>query len=471
MFKTLLINPPVWTYSTPPLSISYLAAMGRKHGFDISCIDLNIELFSKMRREKRYWLVEYESYWGEPIYKLKINNFFFKIFINSFIKKIEKFKPKLIGFPLNSSPPIILQIVKKIKEKNKDIKVIVGGTAADPSSFGSSILQSRLIDCLVLGEGELTFLEILHKTLNKKKINEIKGIAYLNHKNQIVITERRERILNFDEIPFPDFSDYNFNSYMLEDFSKKSFKIPVQFSRGRINNCDFCTTNHVWGKPYICRSPENMLDEIKSHIDNYKINNFIFSDMAINGDLIKLEKFCDLIIANNIKISWSGLAIIRKDMDNKLLNKMRLAGCCNLTFGMESGSNNVLKAMGKGYSREDIIRLSRDLASSKISFGFTIIVGHPAEKRENFLETLSCLFEIRDYLKGTTPGITPCQIIPNTLLFKKYQNEYGFNNDTWKWKIGENSFDERIKRIKEINRFIKENIDSRGARIPERYKL
>ncbi|MDD5614356.1 MAG: radical SAM protein, partial [Candidatus Omnitrophica bacterium] len=172
-----------------------------------------------------------------------------------------------------------------------------------------------------------------------------------------------------------------------------------------------------------------------------------------------IEKICDLIIQKNLKIKLTGLAVPRGDMDLKLLLKMKKAGFYRLEYGIESGSDKILKAMGKNFKSEDAKKTLALTKKSGIQNVAYFIVGFPTEDDIEFQKTLDFIKENKaniDFVKS----VNPLFLMSGSEIFSnpdRFNIETPQDNSDIYWSIGSsNNFDVRMGRVKSTHKLLKE---------------
>lgn len=400
----ILVICPTWDIAQPPVGLAYLKAYLRQKGYNAKCFDFNIDLY-KCIKDKSWWNLN-----NPELFILKKEFETVKSTIISFIKKWAKQilseKSKIIGFSLYmSTVNTSLLLAKELKKQQPNIKLIAGGPEA--TRIKDKIQKENIFDYIIKGEGEV----FLHNVV--EQIKKSTDIGYTD-----------KFIKDLDFLPFPDYSDFNLSLYT------KPYQLPIVTSRGCIGNCTFCADKPLW-KIYRYRHAENIYDEIKYMAKKYAVKNFEFVDSTMNGNLKELSKLCDLIIKNRIKIKWSGKAILRKDMNFKLLKKMKQAGCMSLAYGMESGSQTVLNDMGKNIKVEEAEKIIKDAFKAGIDVCCFLIIGYPIETENDFQLTLDFIKRNYKYIKEFDQ-ITGCHIEYNSYLgqnLDRYKIE--FKKDGW----------------------------------------
>lgn len=327
-----------------------------------------------------------------------------------------KYKYFLTG-GLSAHYEIIKNIVKDIRSLVVDSVIIVGGGIV--SSTPELMYNYIKPNYIVLGEGEITTVELISKLKNNVRIENIKGIGYLNNNGNLIITPERESIDNLDVIPFPDTEGFEFEKYLSMQSPNDSLYhyvsdypriYPIISSRGCPYNCSFCY--HPLGQKYRSRSVENFISEIKYAKEKYNITNFAIFDELISSDKNRLYEICKKL--KELSVKW--MCQLRVDMINEdMLNTMKNSGCYIISYGLESVNNEVLKSMNKHISKKDIENAL--ILTKKIGIGIQgyFIFGDIAETKETAEETLNFWKEYSNY-HITMGYIKP---YPGSYLWKK----------------------------------------------------
>ena len=415
--KTALIMCPCWDVRSPPLNVAYLVGMLRGNGYQAKGFDFNIDIYHQT--DKDYWLTYNTFFWEDAI---PFNATLFPLFKDLLESKLDKlmkeYKPNIIGFTCyTQNQHCVNHLVDKLIRDYPDVKIIVGGPQS-PHLIELKIYQER-VDCIVAGEGEIILLDLIKQYEETGSFKEKTILAPGN--------------TNLNEIPYPDFTDFDYNNYEEPDQMK------IQTSRGCIAKCAFCD-EHLYWKRYRFRKAENVIDEIKQIFKDKKRGRLHLVDSLTNGNINEVMKITDLIIENGINISWSGYARINKDMDLEYFKKIRQSGCAYYSYGVESGSEKVLDAMNKRFKVEDAEMNLKHATQVGMHNDICIIAGFPTETPINFVETLLFLFRNKNNLHNVNPGLT-CWVAPNSVLdlqrerfgIEKYNlfyfwTSYGYSN-------------------------------------------
>ncbi len=308
-----------------------------------------------------------------------------------------------------------LQLATNIKERfDNKVSVGIGGphVSADPAF----IERFSAFDFALIGEGEKTFPELVRAA---REGEQVKGVYY------------GERIEDLDSIVFPNRRLINSDDYYIEPCGKH-FATVITI-RGCPFNCSYCS-NPVGARHARFRSPKNVVDEIQHYIREFGIKHILFTDDTFTLNRKHAAGICEDLISRNIKILWScetraGL------VDRELLELMYRAGCREISFGVESGSEEIRqKVLNKKVSNTDLITAFTECHRRGIDAHAFCILGVPGETKENMLETL-------DFTKKIKPdvlGLHLTVLFPDSALYKQAIEEGKIPEDVWdKYARGE----------------------------------
>ncbi|MCM8757812.1 MAG: radical SAM protein, partial [Candidatus Omnitrophica bacterium] len=260
-------------------------------------------------------------------------------------------------------------------------------------------------------------------------------------------------IENMDDLPFFDFSDFDFNSYSIPS------QLEIFVSKSCPGRCTFCI-DWLTERNYRMMSGERIFRELLYQSKLYKeVNCFRFCDKTINGNIKELTKLCDLLydgIKKGIFLdngwSWSGDAMIRAEMTEDLLKKMHKARCVGLGYGVESGSDKILRDMGKKFSVALAEEVIKNTHLSGIKTSINIMVGFPTETRKDFQETLDFIKRNKEFIDEVRLTYAGCRVYSGSYIDKN-KEQYGIaysHTDYWSTKDNLNTYEERIRRTEEV---------------------
>jgi radical SAM superfamily enzyme YgiQ (UPF0313 family) len=410
--KITLVRPPFYSvFGTEqkvgniPLGLCYIASVLEGEGYRVDVLDCETLNFGeradvgklKLAHQMILQYSRYEEIFGDenhPIWK-------------KIAEEILDNDPDLIGFTTLTMGMSSVIYVSKILKRETATPIILGGS--HPTVKPELSLRETGADVIVIGEGERTIVELAPALLEGSKLNEVRGIAYIEN-SECFINERRERIKNLDQIPFPARHLLRRSDYKSEAFGY------IISSRGCPYNCLFCASRTIWGRQPTFRSVENVLDEIEHVCSTYGTRQFRFADDMFTLNRDRVLRFCRRLRERGLEILFR--ATSRTDtVDREVLYALRSAGCNRISFGVESGSQRILDLIGKRTTVEksrEAIKLSKEAGLNTIA---TFIVGHPTETLDDIQATIDLIDDIHP--SRTTMNLMT--VLPGTALWKEDQ--------------------------------------------------
>lgn len=331
-------------------------------------------------------------------YEVKIIDCTLDISHSELIALLKKEKPDILG--ITGTTPAFMSMRRVAEDVKKDLPstlVVVGGTHM--SAMPEYTMGFDCFDVGVIGEGEITFLELVQKIEQKglTNLNEIDGIVY-RRDGEILRTRHREFIRDLDSLPYP--ARYllpPLTAYRPTPASYRRLPLGVLITtRGCPSRCTFCDRS-VFGSTYRERSANNVIDEIEELIYKFGAREIRFFDDTFTLSEKRVFEICDKFKTRKINVPWTCLTKVT-NVSKKMLEKMKEAGCWQVLFGLESGDERILKSLKKGNTieqNERVVRLAKEVG---LSVRADFIVGTPAETLESLKRTLDFAIRLKvDY--------------------------------------------------------------------------
>ena len=404
----MLINPPAKFYGGSkkfnlyvPIGLLSIASISRD-SCELKIFDCLIENFKIDEKDEC-------ALYGTPYEDIR--------------KEINNYKPDIVGIsiPFSAQSEQAIRICNICKDINPNIIVVFGGP--DASVRYKQLLKETKCDYCAVGEGEMTFLDLVNNFNEGKDLKDVKGVA---HKiNDEIIFNEREFISDLDLLPFPAYDMVNMENYINNKYlyaTRKHFKNGINFitSRGCPYNCVFCSVKSHMGKKYRAHSTDYVIRHMKLLIESYGINNFHFEDDNISFDKKRFEEILDRIISENLNIKWSTPNGVRADTLNfELLKKIKKSGCVKLIIAIESGNQAVLdNIIKKSMSLEYAVKIIKYCKEIGIETAAFYVIGFPGEKIENIKETIDLALKLfKDY--SVQPILTVATPLHGTELYNE----------------------------------------------------
>jgi len=317
-------------------------------------------------------------------------------------KKIKEYKTDLIGITLMTYQYLeSYNKLNRIKNKFSNIKIVAGGPHI--SLFREKALEEcKSIDYGIVLEGEYTIIELCKGI----ELNKIKGLIYREN-GTVIFNGEREFIADLNSIPFPTYEKFELNRYPYNNAPDKIKDISIVSSRGCPFRCIYCPVQSAIGQKFRYRSPENILHEIKYWYDK-GYRTFWFADDNFTLIAERVHKICDLLKKSGMTELTLGCGNgIRADKVNReLLKKMKEVGFKTIAFGVEAGTDKILKIIKKGETLKDIDTAIKDTTELGFSVMLFFLIGSPSET----VEDIERSFELAE--KYPVDDVRFYQIIP-----------------------------------------------------------
>lgn len=353
----LFINPPwykksgnIWksvSACVPPFGLALLAALAREKGFSVSILDCNA----------------------------------LQLGLDKIEEHLPNLPPRFVGI---TATTVLMEnareVAKIIKGKYPDAKVVVGGV--HPSVRPEEVINLPEVDYVVMGEGEVTLLELL----SNKNPSGIKGLGF-KRKGEIVLNPPQEIIPDINIFPFPAFDLLPMDKYYSAAGSyKRKPSLGMITSRGCPGRCTFCKGN-ILGEKIRFRRAEKIIEEIKYLQENYGIKDVSFYDDTFTTNKDNVSKFCDFILENKIDLTWCCFS--RVDTVNfELLKKMKAAGCYQVMYGVESAVPEILENIKKRITLQKVEETVAATKKAGLETRLAFMFGNPGETEETIKKTI-----------------------------------------------------------------------------------
>lgn len=451
----ILVQAPGWGVQTAPLSLASLSAYVRQKGYKILPLDLNVEFFV-IRPEKfsimwdidqSQWFWESEDCVNELLKEYKKQ-------IDDFVELVVSTNTPLVGFSLyNTSMYTSMHLIKLLKKRKPELKIIVGGPHAHRYLAGNDLAANPLIDAVAQAEGEETLVDIIERVRENRTLLDCPGLLVFKDE-AVYATPTRPMIPKIDALPIPDYSDFSLSPYLAPT------RLPMASSRGCPNKCIYCNEQPYW-ESYRFRSAESMIEEVKHQLSLYPEIDFIdFQDSLCNGKISAIEKFAEYLIENRIKIQWAGQAVIRKEMTEELMIKLKQSGCVVMAYGLETPNPTLMRSVGKLLSKgADIDKIAEAHARTGLDAVYNVMFGLPGETEEDSLMVLEFLRRNAKNNLFVNPSAAFCGFANGTPGWdnaEKFGIDKTLGGTFWKSVDGNNTFLVRLKRFEDFCRLVSE---------------
>lgn len=344
------------------------------------------------------------------------------------VTEIREYKPDVVGISSTTAGIVASgKLAECLKELDRCIITIIGGCHVT-SLPEETLAEFNSFDIAVIGEGELTFTEILRAIDETGAIPTTLPGTALGRNGHFSLNVRRPFINDLDMLPLPAWRLLRGFPDSFRPSPARINRFPcasVVLARGCPNRCQFCDRS-VFGNKVRSYSPAYAINLFKDLVANFGVREILIEDDTFIISRKWVKEFCERLMAEEIDITWSCLG--RADrVTPDILKLMRTAGCWHISYGIESGDQKILDAMDKGedLSRmEDAVRWSQEAGLKTKGF---FMVGFPGET----LESLRLTKELALKLQLNDISVMQLTPFPGTALYKS-ASEYGAFEKNWR---------------------------------------
>jgi anaerobic magnesium-protoporphyrin IX monomethyl ester cyclase len=388
----LRFDPKQWSTGQPypPLGTLYAAALLRQNGYPVSLFD---PMFARSPAEV---MASFEA----------IAPKFFVIYDDHF--------NYLTKMCLTNMRDAAFQMIRLAKERGCTVIV----SSPDATDRYEMYLEEGA-DFIILGEGELTLLEIINEC-NKATpgFSGIHGLAFL-HNNSLVKTGQRKVMKNLDELPLPAWDLVDIAPYR-DSWMKHAgyFSLNMATTRGCPFKCNWCA-KPVYGNRYNTRSPQHVADELQMLKEKFAFDHIWFCDDIFGLKPGWVKAFADILEKKQLHFPFKMQGRVDLLLQENTIKDLARAGCDNVWMGAESGSQKILDAMDKGTTVAQIYEATRLLKKNNIRPSFFIQFGYPGETREDIEKTIRMINRLLPY----EIGISVSYPLPGTVFYENVQSQ------------------------------------------------
>lgn len=368
----------VWTTVWPPVSLAMMAAVLEQDGSSVRILDASAE-------------------------GLRMEDVF---------QEVREYQPDFIVW--TTATPTIesdLSLAARFKEMDPHLKTAVLGTHV--SALAEDVLKkTKDLDFIIRNEPEMTIRDIVRSLEKNLPPGNVTGLSYRKISNEILHNPDRPFIHEMDDLPYPAWHLVNTSCYRLPIKNEK-FLIVAPF-RGCPHKCTFCSCQEYYGYKVRKRSMGHLINEFKRDIKEFGVRNFFMWAETFTIDRKYVQEICQAIIDSGLDIAWTCNSRV-DTADPELLRLMRKAGCWMISFGIETGNQEVLDQTLKRTKVEEAEAAVNNAHKAGIKVVGHFILGLPGETRQSMQETVDLALRLnvdlaQFYCAAPIPGTSLYQM-------------------------------------------------------------
>ncbi len=422
--RILLINPPqlqtsyidVDTFKNkryfnyPPYGLGLLRKFLIEKNYNVKILDLNFELlflvdcFSKEPKQLKLYMDKFKAEgnsnnkYYNSLQSIPITD----LMIPKLDEVLKSYKPDIVGITsmFTMTHKRMLKIARRVKECSKDITVFVGGV--HPTSSSELILrEEKAIDFISLYEGDSNVPELIDY-LNKRN-NNIQSLRQLGILINNKYYQANDRIAPPGNSK-PEYGDLKINLYSSLGeigayrfwWKQNTIASTILSNRGCRARCSFCSVRNFNGKGVRAKSITSVVDELKYLNEYYGVNHVMWLDDDLLFDKTRTIGMFNEMVKRKLNMTWDASnGIIASALSDEMLDAAAASGCIGMHFGIESGSDKILKQVHKPSGKKHYLGLEHKLKKYPQIFtkGF-LMIGFANETLAQIKETIDMAVQI-----------------------------------------------------------------------------
>jgi len=302
--------------------------------------------------------------------------------------------------------PFTILAMRALRETYTDRTLVLGGV-------GSKAVEEPIlarfpwVSIICRGEGERTAPELLHALRRGASLADVEGISFRTN-GTVQHTPDRPRIADLDSIPFPAFERIELEKYA---------GYGMMTSRGCPYPCTFCSVAPVWNLQSYSRSPKNIVDEMEFLHRRAGVELFLFQDEFFVSGKRQVMAFCRELVSRGLDVKWKAFGRVNL-VDEEMMRAMAETGCVELRFGIESGSDRVLKEIKKGFTAAETLQVVPAAVGLFPRVDAFFVWGFPFETLDDFRETLFQMISFRTMGARILPSLL--SLLPQTEVYRQW---------------------------------------------------
>lgn len=362
--------------------------------------------------------------------------------VNDALLRIADSSPDMVAFGgMVTRFRYVRELSLGVREALPDVFMTAGNSGA--TTVPGLYLEACGLNCVVLGEGETTAVELAGALEAGNDWKAVDGLAWLED-GELVRSSPREPIEDLDTLPWPAWDLFPTENYVssMDHRQKKVRHMEVLASRGCPFNCVYCY--RIYGRHVRRRSPAAIVRELRELVNRFRIEYTGFPDDLFTSDRNFVMETCRLMKQELPGLKWSCLGRVNT-VDREMLEAMRDAGCDWISYGIESGSDRMLSRMQRGVTASQCLDAIRLTESVGIHAEGSFIIGMFGETRESVSETVE--FCRKADITAPMLFVTP---YPGTAIFNEAM-EKGLIGDLEEFLSSMNAADELLVNLTDFS--------------------
>ncbi|GJM32601.1 MAG: Mg-protoporphyrin IX monomethyl ester oxidative cyclase [Saprospiraceae bacterium] len=298
--------------------------------------------------------------------------------------------------------------------QDRGCKVIMCGS--DATDRWQDYLQNG-IDYVLLGEGEATLIDLLNSLEAGDDLQSVVGLAWQKN-GHFQRNANRPVMQDLDALPLPAWDLIDFKPYQQSWTKWNQYSVNIATTRGCPYKCNWCA-KPIYGNSYKMRSPAHVIREIELLQANTSFDHIWFCDDIFGLKRSWVIEFAELVREKGLQLRYKIQSRADLLVKDQYIDALKASGCEEVWMGVESGAQEILDAMDKGITIEQIRTATHKLKACGIKPCFFIQFGYLNETAQHIRKTIALIKELLPH----DIGISVSYPLPGTKFFEMVKND------------------------------------------------
>ena len=328
------------------------------------------------------------------------------------------------------------RVARRIRERFPELPIIWGGWF--PSVCPELYLQEGIADAVGLGQGEMTFWEVVQALDSGEDLESVAGLALMRD-GRVTYTDHRQ-VIGFDKIPDVPWHLIDFERYVALQNDPGPWKLRHKYpdpwdlpagtvvrgfsyfsSFGCPEPCTFCCSPEVTDRRWKAIPGQLLAERLLECHERFDFNVMRFQDANFGVAEKRSNEFCRGLIGAGSPFWWSGCYEIETihRYEQPSLDLMQEAKCHMISVGAEAGSQEQQRKIEKNIDVTHFDYALGEMNRRRITTGCSWIIGYPGESEESMRETIRMAAEMKYNYPRSASDIFPFRPIPATPDFRR----------------------------------------------------
>jgi radical SAM superfamily enzyme YgiQ (UPF0313 family) len=314
--------------------------------------------------------------------------------------------------------PVAVLLAQRLKSTAPNHIIVLAGYG--PRHVASPIIERlSFVDVVISGALERVGPALVQHL--DGDWSEVPGIVYRGADGACIVARPPPPLATLDELPLPAYHKVDLDSY---------WEIMLFSARGCPFHCSFC----VRGGRLIQKSISTVIEEISLLRHTYGQKQVFFYDQTFTLNKKRVIELCRRLRMEGLgDVEWSCTGRLNI-ADVELMEEMCNSGCKMIYFGVESGSDRVLRQIDKRITQtmaEEVIKEAQRFFFVNAFF----IWGFPFETMDDFRMTMDMIARLSE--QGVAPILYVLSLLPSSRLYREYEDQLTFCREVWEanWPV------------------------------------